>query len=405
MKNILLSAYACEPNKGSEPGVGWSWAIELSQHHNVWVLTRDNNRDSIESYLRDHPELNMERCHFVYVRLSKILTFWKKGNRGVRLYYWLWQKEAYKVAKKWKKKICFDVVHHVTFVSVTQPTYMYRLGIPFIWGPIAGAENIPKTVTCKMTMKERTLEQVRKWSQQLAFYYPNTIKTLQRSKAIIVATEETKQIIPKKYLDKTYVMLAIGIDENLKNTTEIRRDNHKIKIIMVGRLIYWKMFELGIQAFLTLVDRYGNIELYVLGEGENKEELKKVAGKYLDESIFFLEPIEHDKIYEFYSQYDIFLNTSLRDSGCMAMLEAMSVGLPCICIATGGPKVLTNNISELQVEPQENTAIIAGIVQKLELLITNPLLRHQISNRILEESTLFSFANKYRTLCKLKIYH
>lgn len=45
---ILLSAYACEPDKGSEPSVGWSWAIELSRlGHEVHVLTRANNKPSI----------------------------------------------------------------------------------------------------------------------------------------------------------------------------------------------------------------------------------------------------------------------------------------------------------------------------------------------------------------------
>ena len=47
---ILLSAYACEPNKGSEPGVGWHWALELGYlGHDVWVLTRANNRPAIEA--------------------------------------------------------------------------------------------------------------------------------------------------------------------------------------------------------------------------------------------------------------------------------------------------------------------------------------------------------------------
>ena len=44
-KTILLSAYACEPNKGSEPEVGWQWAINLSKlGHNVYVVTRRNNK-------------------------------------------------------------------------------------------------------------------------------------------------------------------------------------------------------------------------------------------------------------------------------------------------------------------------------------------------------------------------
>lgn len=36
---ILVSAYACEPGKGSEPGVGWSFVNELAKKHNVTVLT------------------------------------------------------------------------------------------------------------------------------------------------------------------------------------------------------------------------------------------------------------------------------------------------------------------------------------------------------------------------------
>ena len=48
---ILLSAYACEPNKGSEPEVGWQWALNLSEEgHDVYVITRTNNRRNIDSY-------------------------------------------------------------------------------------------------------------------------------------------------------------------------------------------------------------------------------------------------------------------------------------------------------------------------------------------------------------------
>ena len=56
---VLLSAYACEPNKGSEPGVGWNWAIEIARlGHKVWVLTRANNQPSIDSKYLSLPEKN-----------------------------------------------------------------------------------------------------------------------------------------------------------------------------------------------------------------------------------------------------------------------------------------------------------------------------------------------------------
>ena len=50
---ILLSAYACEPNKGSEPEVGWKWATSLSDlGHEVYVITRSNNKNSIEQEIQ-----------------------------------------------------------------------------------------------------------------------------------------------------------------------------------------------------------------------------------------------------------------------------------------------------------------------------------------------------------------
>lgn len=75
---VLLSAYACEPNRGSEQGVGWGWAIELSKSNEVWVLTRDRNQERIEKYLHSHPEYQLPSLHFIYVGVPKILTFWKK---------------------------------------------------------------------------------------------------------------------------------------------------------------------------------------------------------------------------------------------------------------------------------------------------------------------------------------
>ena len=51
---ILLSAYACEPDRGSEPGVGWNWVRHLAREHEVWVITRSNNRGIIDA--NDQPD-------------------------------------------------------------------------------------------------------------------------------------------------------------------------------------------------------------------------------------------------------------------------------------------------------------------------------------------------------------
>lgn len=392
--NILLSAYACEPNKGSEPGVGWNWAIEIAKHHNVWIITRDNNEPTITAYLRKHPEYKNENLHFIYVGLSKKLTFWKKGRRGMRLFYMIWQRKAARVAMNWNKKVHFDIVQHITFVSYTQPTYMYKLGVPMIWGPISGGENVPKSIKIKMTPIEKFVEFARKLSQYVALATPSIRKTMEQSKYILVATEETRKKIPNKYQNKIITIPAIGI-EKMQELKKVEKKNNRIRIIMAGRLIYWKAFDIGLKAFLQIADLYPDAELHILGEGNKKESLKKLAGKYLGKQVFFEKLVAHDKIFDFYQQFDIFVNTTLRDSGCMTMMEAMSVGLPCVCIATGGPEILSSNIVELQIGVSNYDRIVNDIKYKLIELIENKNYRDELSLKSRAQSERNMYCNKY----------
>lgn len=372
---ILLSAYSCEPNKGSEPGVGWNYAVQLSQIHDVWVITKKIHQPYIEDYVREH---HIEKIQFIYVDVPKYLVFWKKNRRGMRLHNAIWQYRAYKKAKVLNKDLKFDIVHHVTFVSYTQNTYMYKLGIPMIWGPVAGGENIPKSINLKnLSLKNKLIENIRKISQVLLKFQPCIIKTMKKAKYIIVATDETLKKIPEKFHYKTIILPAITLENP---PIETKRNSQNVKIIMSGRLIYWKAFDIGINAFLKIVENYNNLELYILGTGEEKKRLEDLCGEYLNEKIHFVNYISHDKIYEFYKDFDIYLNTTLRDSGCMNMMEAMSVGLPCIAIKTGGPGLLMEYNPNLQIIPTNYENCILHTAKKLEYLLSN--------NRYIEERNL-----------------
>ena len=68
--NVLLSAYACAPGKGSEPEIGWSWMQQVSRVHDVWVITRASKRERVEEGLRREPS---PRAHFIYVDLPRPL--------------------------------------------------------------------------------------------------------------------------------------------------------------------------------------------------------------------------------------------------------------------------------------------------------------------------------------------
>src|SRR5262249_30182969 len=130
------------PGKGSEPGIGWRWAVALAQAgHEVWVLTRANNRPAIEKALQERA---FSRLHFAYYDLPAWARWWKRGARGVRLYYLLWQLGAYRVARALCRDVAFDVAHHITFGVFRHPSFLAFLGLPFVFGPVGGGESAPR---------------------------------------------------------------------------------------------------------------------------------------------------------------------------------------------------------------------------------------------------------------------
>lgn len=74
---IFVSAYACEPHLGSEIGVGWHWVLEMSKYFELWVLTRESNRHTIEPWIDKHPAY--KKYPLAVLRLAQMGTFLEKG--------------------------------------------------------------------------------------------------------------------------------------------------------------------------------------------------------------------------------------------------------------------------------------------------------------------------------------
>lgn len=270
----------------------------------------------------------------------------------------LWQKQAVKIAKELLKKDHYDLVHHITYVTCILPTEMYKLGIPFLYGPVSGGENTPSVIGYPMSVKSRITEFIRTGAQYFFCAIPNFARTMQGATLILATTEETKSIIHRKYHDKVEVFQSIGLSKEMFYPEPLPKPERKPRFLMAGRMLYWKGFEMGIAAFVKALEIGFKGEMVVLGDTENnpayeayREYLKKISGKYYDHEIKFISKVEHSKMKNFYDEFDVLINCSLRDSGCFVVMEAMSRGLPIIVVNTGGPKVNTTSNSAVKIEP------------------------------------------------------
>ena len=398
---LLVSAYACRPDIGSEPAVGWNWVLELSKHHDLWVLTNFTNQMHIDNYLTQNPGLS-NRVKFIYVRPSRILTFWyREWARFERLYYFFWQRRAYLTAKELNKEVKFDCVQHLTYVTCILPTYMHRLGIPFVFGPVSGGEKIPRAIRYPLDFKSYLCESARRCTQLIPVLSFNMRRAFKKARIIFSVTEETLTLIPKKYHHKVKIIQAIGITENCCRPKPRYASHPECPFLIVGRMIYWKGFEAGIKAAVKALDQGRKFELTVLGSGNERytEKLRTLAGKYCENKIKFVKSIEYGKMKYFYEDFDVLLNCSLRDSGCFIVMEAMSRGLPVIWIDTGGPKVNTTSACAIKIAPSEFNRLVDMLCDAITLMSDDAGIRQSMSKSAYEHAVNnFCYASKITAL-------
>lgn len=380
---ILLSAYACEPDKGSEPGVGWHWALALERRgYGVHVITRSNNREAIErAQIRSD-----SRLQFHYYDFPSWARFWKYWPGGIYVYYLLWQIGAYQVAKKLHARERFDLIQHITFVSYRQPSFMGGLGIPFIFGPVGGGEAMPKQFRITLPLSARLMESMRSTGNSLVALDPLMRHTFSRAQVIACATEETLEAIPRRFQSKCIVQRAIGLETSqigkaLLSPSADERGRGKRQFLFVGRLLYWKGLHLVLRALADVRRVVPDVSLRVIGEGSERSWLEEVArDAEVTDLVEWIPSRPHAEMSREYQSSIGFVFPSLHDSGGMVVLEALAAGLPVICLDLGGPGSIVTpecglslearNVSESQVIDQLATALIrmatdAGLRERL----------------------------------------
>jgi glycosyltransferase involved in cell wall biosynthesis len=376
---ILLSAYACEPGKGSEPGVGWHWAIELARlGHQVEVITRSNNRTVIEKALVDAPIAGL---HFHYYDLPPWGKWWKQGNRGIQLYYLLWQYGAYRLASRITHNERFDLVHHLTFGGLRKPSLMGRLGLPFVVGPIGGGEVTPVLLRGSFPLRLAFMENIRELSNKLDYLNPLTGAMFRQAMVIYCKTKDTLAIMPAECVEKCQLRLEIGLEpQNIKQ--EIMSPAASSDFVYAGRLIYMKGMHLALKAFFQLRRDLPNATFTIIGTGPEEGRLKRLtAALGLHDSVQWLGWLPQEEMWAQLCYYTAFVFPSLHDSSGNVVLEALSQALPVICLDTGGPGAFLPPSCSIKV-PVENrceSEVIGDLKAAMRNLADKPDLRAQMA--------------------------
>lgn len=373
--NVLLSAYACRPHMGSEAEVGWSMARELGKYHNVWVVTRSDNRPAIEAELSTDP---MPRLQFVYHNLP--WTRW--WNLGVQLHYYLWQLQTYFVARRLHRRINFDLLHHVTYVKYWSPSFLALLPIPLIWGPVGGAESTPKPFRCDFTRRGQVYEMLRDWGQWLGEHDPFVRLTAQRCVLAQATTQETAERLHILGAPTAQIVSEAGLDT--KELTSLAKftcsGQSAIRFVSICRLLHWKGVHLGLRAFAQ-ADLPQDAEYWILGQGPEDQNLRGLTEKLgIAQQVKFWGQLPRVEALRRLGECQILLHPSLHDSGGWVCLEAMAMGRPVICLDLGGPATQITKHTGVKVVAHTPKQCVRDLAVAMADLAASPELRSQLGN-------------------------
>lgn len=375
---ILLSAYACEPDKGSEPGVGWNWAIEIAKRgHEVVIFTRSNNKEVIQSV-----EKFNEILQFEYYDLPIYLMSIKKLF-GVHLYYFLWQIGLFFKTKKYLQYNDVDIIHHITFVSIRKYSFLCFLGKPFYYGPLGGGETCPSYLLKNIGFKNYIIEKIRNglnWS--LKFNLLSNI-IFRKARIIFVTTDESRNYLNKRHYNKTIVAPAIGIESFKKRVFKKKITAGEFKLLFAGQFIYWKGLQIAFDSLKELKKMDIPFKLTLIGEGPFKKNLQVLAANFgIDENINWIDWLPRGELQKVYKSNDVFIFPSLHDSGGMVVLEAMQQGIPVVCFNLGGPKIFVDN-------SVGNKVVVTGVsYHQVVISLANELKKIYSESNILAEKSI-----------------
>ena len=400
---ILAIAYACEPCRGSEPGVGWNWLRQANMMEGVSisVITRANNQSVIEDYLLNNPDVNDDKLDFYYYDLPQKVLKHKHGDKNIKLFYTLWQIGVLTYVKKYIQLDEYDIIWDFNFGSLSLPDFVYMLKKKYIIGPVSTKESIPKTYIKTYSLKQRIKYGIQQFVRTHLWLNPFTWKSLKNAELIVTCNEMSKKYLPRN--KKSIAVFHNGLDLKESSIIDFSENKLSLELVFAGRLIESKNLETALLALKFLKEKYSNFRFDIYGSGPLENKLQDLTFEYnLMENVIFHSNVKQHELFEIYKKKDVFFFPSLLEISSTAVMEAMYWGLVPVCLDIPCMEYILNNegiISVPNISPMEDAKQFSNV---LAYMIENKgIVDNMKKGAMITAKNMFLWKNKSKEIYKV----
>ncbi len=426
---VLIIAHEFSPNQGSECAEGWNLVTRIAKYHDVTVLYASGSQFSNNNYINavnDFYRLNgpisgLKLINVDQPNLTKFFTsinrnFIKIGSIGLPVLYFIgykfWQKKAFKKAKKLNETENFDITHNLTQITFREPGYLWKLNVPFVWGPTGGTSTIPNGFLSMLTLKSYVFEKIRTFSNFYQFNFVNRIVQANKRAALIYCfTKEDGIRFNKRVSGKVKLMLDAGTNNKKYENSYLKKNNSShITGIWCGQLIERKAALILLKALALGKFSKEKLKIIIIGSGPLESSLHKLAEEFKIDNIEWISRVSHDKIFEIMRSADFFVHTSYREATSNVIPEALSMGLPVICHDANGMSIAVNENCGIKIPLISYEESVKGFCQAINTILKDNDLLNKIkagavirSNEISWDSMAETIAEDYIKVCNESI--
>lgn len=322
---ILISSYSFGAGRGSEAGVGWNVASGLAARgHEVWVLSTSefhaDNAPAMEALNLPHFHLLEWDCGLSDFPLAKT--------------YKAWQQLILPQLKELCAKESFDLIHHLTFNQYRSVHEVFAAGLPYVCGPLGGAEMVAPVFFGDLPLKARLKEYARYVSFDALPLAWRAKASGQKGLFLASGPQTQERLQGVAGLSNTLLTPIIAVKEEEIAQPLSLDDETEPYLIYAGGLRPEKGPYVMLRALAKLWKRGCRVPLKMAAvpDGAAADLRANISALGLpEEAVQILPFMPRHELLGLMRASRAFLCFNFRDSGCMALLEAVALGVPSIC--------------------------------------------------------------------------
>ena len=400
---ILINAYACCPNMGSEPGMAWNWCVYLAKHCELYIITEGEFRDKIEEVVPTLPQ--GKNMHFVYHSVTDEVRkmCWNQGDWRFYKYYREWQWKTYLMAKEICSKEKIDILHQLNMIGFREPGYLWKLsqetGIKFVWGPVDAKDKFPLAYAQGAGLKTKVFLWLKNTITCWQLRYAGRVRKAASVASVVVSASSNSVRSFKKYMNVDSVLL----NETGCSTAEVSvckpEGKGTFDILWVGKMDFRKQLGLALKAVATAYR--ADIRLHIVGGGDDAPYRMQAEQLGIMDLCVWHGAVSHDEVQRLMQMSDVFLFTSVAEGTPHVVLEAIANHLPVLCFDTCGQGDAVNDSVGVKIPLTCPELSVKDFAEKIDYLYHHRELLQEMSDNCRQRQQELSWDKKVEKMVKL----